>query len=131
MQLVDALDVPLVAGMTYVQVEGTLNALLFIPLGATLTILLGRRLWVLASVIGFIVSVSVEYMQAQIPGRVPDAYDIVWNTLGALVGAVLAAIVAGLIRTVSGPRSVQRAAGLPTRRSSGSTDDPPRLSGHS
>lgn len=106
MQMVDAVGAPLVAGMTYVQVESTLNALMFVPLGAALAALLGRRLWILAPVIGFVVSLTVEWMQGQIPGRIPDVQDIVWNTLGAIVGAVLTAIIAELIRTVSGPRSV-------------------------
>lgn len=103
MQMVDAVDAPLVAGMTHVQLESTLNALMFVPLGAALAALLGTRLWILAPVIGFVVSLTVEYTQAQVPGRVPDIQDIVWNTLGAIVGAVVGAIVSGLIRRVARP----------------------------
>jgi len=88
---------PVVEPMTYAQVESTLNALMFVPLGAALAILLSRRLWVLAPMIGFVLSIAVETLQSRIPGRVPDLGDVVWNSLGALAGA----IVAGVLRLVA------------------------------
>ncbi|MBW9094685.1 VanZ family protein [Microbacterium jejuense] len=89
---------PLVVDLTTPQLESLLNALLFIPLGAAVALLLGRRLWLLAPVVGFAVSFAVEYAQSRIPGRVPDLQDVVWNTVGAGTGAV----VAGLILVAAG-----------------------------
>ncbi|MFE6996372.1 VanZ family protein [Microbacterium sp. NPDC057659] len=87
---------PVVEPMTFLQVESTLNALLFVPLGAALALLLSRRWWILAPIIAFAISFGVEMMQNRIPGRVPDIGDVIWNTVGAVVGAALA----GLIRLV-------------------------------
>ncbi|GAA5198047.1 VanZ family protein [Microbacterium jejuense] len=84
---------PLVAGLSPLQLESALNALLFVPLGAALALLLGRRLWALAPVLGFAVSFAVEYAQVRIPGRVPDLQDVVWNTVGAVVGAAAVGVV--------------------------------------
>jgi VanZ family protein len=105
MRIVDVLAGPVVAGMSYDELESILNALLFVPLGAALALLLGRRLWVLAPLLGFGLSFAVEYAQTRIPGRVPDIHDIVWNSVGALAGAVVAA----LLRLASRSRRAQRA----------------------
>jgi hypothetical protein len=105
MRIVDVFAGPVVAGMSYDEVESILNALLFVPLGAALALLLSRRLWILAPVLGFGLSFAVEYAQTRIPGRVPDVHDIVWNSVGALVGAVIA----GLLRLAARPRRGQRA----------------------
>ena len=93
MALADRVAAPLVADLGSLQLESGLNALLFVPLGAAVALLLGRRLWVLAPVLGFVISFGVEYAQTRIPGRVPDVQDIVWNTLGAVVGAAGAGLV--------------------------------------
>lgn len=105
MRVLDVFAAPVVSRMTYVELESTLNALMFVPLGAALAMLLSTRLWILAPLIGFAVSFAVEHTQAHIPGRVPDVHDIVWNTLGAVAGAV----VVGLVRLAGGSRSGQRA----------------------
>jgi glycopeptide antibiotics resistance protein len=89
---------PLIAGLTYPQIESMLNALLFVPLAAALALLLGRRLWMLAPVLGLAVSCAVEYAQSQIPGRVPDLQDVLWNTAGSIAGAAAA----GLLLLVTG-----------------------------
>ncbi|REJ06737.1 VanZ family protein [Microbacterium bovistercoris] len=94
MQLAHFWAGPVVEPMSFLQVEGTLNALLFVPLGAALALLLSRRWWILAPLIAFALSFGVELMQNRIPGRVPDMDDVLWNTVGAVVGAALA----GLIR---------------------------------
>ena len=69
--------------------ERLLNTLMFVPLGATIALLLHRRLWPLAILVGFAMSAAVEYAQPTIPGRVPDAADVFWNTVGAAIGVVL------------------------------------------
>lgn len=44
---------------------------------------------------GLALSATVEYLQASIPGRVPDADDVLWNTVGTTIG-VLAMTLVGL-----------------------------------
>lgn len=85
----DAVTMPLFADATTVEAERLLNALMFVPLGAALALLLPLRGWPLGVVLGFAVSGVVEYLQASIPGRVPDAADIVWNTVGAAAGVLV------------------------------------------
>lgn len=80
---------PLVEPMSYVEVESALNAMLFVPIGAAVALALSRKLWVLAPVLVFLASMSIEYLQVSIPGRVPDIQDVVWNTIGGIAGAVV------------------------------------------
>lgn len=69
--------------------ERVLNTLLFVPLGAAVALVLSRRLWPLAALAGFALSVTVEYAQSSIPGRVPDGADVLWNTVGGAIGVLL------------------------------------------
>ncbi|WP_337001047.1 MULTISPECIES: VanZ family protein [unclassified Microbacterium] len=92
MDLAHVFAAPLVEPMTFLELESTLNALLFVPLGTAAALALRRRLWLLAPVLVFCVSFAVEHRQAAIPGRVPDAQDVVWNTIGGVVGAVFVGI---------------------------------------
>jgi VanZ family protein len=73
--------------------DQVLNTLLFIPLGATLALLLPRRAWLVAIVAGFALSALVELAQESIPGRVPDAGDVLWNTCGGAIGVILVTLV--------------------------------------
>jgi VanZ family protein len=73
--------------------DQVLNTLLFIPLGATLALLLPRRAWLVAIVAGFALSALVEIAQESIPGRVPDAGDVLWNTCGGAIGVILVTLV--------------------------------------
>ena len=104
-RVLDAATAPLLQGIPYGDAR-LLNAALFIPLGATAAIMLGRRRWIVAILLGFAVSVAVEYAQRTIPGRVPDPEDVFWNTLGAAIG-VLVVVLARLIAGVRSPRSSQ------------------------
>lgn len=103
MDIASAFSASLLASLTHVEVEGALNLILFVPLGVALALLLPRGLWPLTPVFVFVVSFAIENGQVLIPGRVPDAQDILWNTVGGIVGAFLA----GVIREVH--RSVRRA----------------------
>ncbi|QIG39902.1 VanZ family protein [Microbacterium sp. 4R-513] len=108
-RVTDAAAAPLLDALPYADPDRVLNTLLFIPLGATLALLLGRRSWPLAIVAGFALSAAVEYAQATIPGRVPDPDDVVWNTTGAAAGAVAVGILllgAALARGIA--RAVRR-----------------------
>lgn len=79
---------PVLAALPSADPDRVLNTLLFVPLGATVALLLGRRMWPLALLAGFALSAAVEYAQGWIPGRVPDPEDVLWNTCGAAVGAL-------------------------------------------
>ncbi|AZS37741.1 hypothetical protein CVS47_02387 [Microbacterium lemovicicum] len=89
------LAVPTLAGLPSLSVDTVLNALLFVPFGAAVALLLGRW-WLLAIPAGFGLSAAVEFAQEGIPGRVPDLADVLWNGAGSLIGAVLAASAMGL-----------------------------------
>lgn len=93
MRLMEPLIAPILPAATYNDLEILLNALLFIPLGAGIALILPRGLWLLAPFTGMAVSFAVEFLQARIPGRVPDLDDVLWNSVGALVGAVAVGIV--------------------------------------
>ncbi|QEW02884.1 VanZ family protein [Microbacterium lushaniae] len=100
----DATTMPLLGGAEYADAERLLNTAMFVPLGAALALLLPLRGWPLAVAAGFGVSVAVEYLQAAIPGRVPDATDVVWNTVGALVGVGAVTLVRALAAAVRAQR---------------------------
>ncbi|MFG6476952.1 VanZ family protein [Microbacterium sp. P06] len=89
MRLMDAVTAPLLAGIPYGDAERMLNAAMFVPLGATIALLLARRFWPVAIFAGFALSATVEYVQASIPGRVPDPNDVLWNTLGGAAGVIV------------------------------------------
>ena len=76
---------------------------MYVPLGATVALLLGRRWWPLAILTGSAVSACVEYAQRSIPGRVPDPADVLWNTVGAAIGVVVVAVgrlIGGAVRSL-------------------------------
>jgi hypothetical protein len=83
---------PLIGAIGYGDAEQVLNTVLFLPLGAALALLLSRRAWPWAIVAGLALSASVEFLQASIPGRVPDPADIFWNTAGAAIGVVVVTV---------------------------------------
>lgn len=109
LRAMDVLSAPLMALIPYGDADRVFNTLLFIPLGATMAMLLSRRAWPLAILAGFALSAGVELFQASIPGRVPDAEDVLWNTVGGTIG-VMVVIVIRLIAMliVRGPHARQR-----------------------
>jgi len=101
MQMMDAVTAPLLVWVPYGYAEQVLNTLLFVPLGATLALLLSRPAWPVAIFAGLALSAAVEYIQGSIPGRVPDLDDVLWNTVGAAIGVIVVTIprlVAAVIR---------------------------------
>src|SRR5262245_27357446 len=80
--------------------DGVLNAALFLPLGAALSIA-GWRPWS-TIVLGALLSCGVETAQFVIPGRDPSLSDVLFNTLGAVLGVALAKSAPALWR--SSPR---------------------------
>jgi VanZ like family len=65
-----------------------LNAVLFLPLGATLSVA-GWRPWRTVG-LGALLSCGVETAQFVIPGRDPSLSDVLFNTLGMALGIALA-----------------------------------------
>ena len=68
--------------------DGVLNGVLFLPLGAALSITGWRALRAIA--LGALLSLSVETAQFAIPGRDPSLSDVLFNTLGVAFGIALA-----------------------------------------
>ncbi|KTR96588.1 hypothetical protein NS220_01445 [Microbacterium testaceum] len=66
-----------------------MNIALFVPLGLAVAALLPLRFAPLTVLFAAAVSLAVETAQSLIPGRVPDADDVLHNTLGAAVGALV------------------------------------------
>lgn len=97
---------PSLEHLSYTEVESILNALLFLPLGVALALLLSRRLWIVAPLLLFGLSFTIEHVQAMIPGRVSDARDIVFNTLGGIAGAALVWVVRWIRGSVRRTQSV-------------------------
>lgn len=91
--------------ITYSRVEFSANIAMFVPIGVFLLLLLGRRQWWLAIVLGFLMTVSIELAQLYIPGRVSDVRDVISNTTGATIGVLLA-----LVLTAGKARQLRRAA---------------------
>lgn len=99
-RMADAAVAELLGWLPFADPDRVLNTLLFIPLGATLAVLLGRRLWPLAMLAGFAMSAVVEYAQGGIPGRVPDPEDVLWNSCGAVLGALAVGLAFAALRPV-------------------------------
>ena len=76
--------------LTYSSLEFLANVAMFIPVGLFFLLLLGRRRWWLAIVLGVALTCSIEAAQLVIPGRVSDYRDVVSNSVGATVGVVIA-----------------------------------------
>jgi glycopeptide antibiotics resistance protein len=79
--------------ISYSVLEFWSNVLMFIPVGLFFLLLLGRRRWWLAVLLGVVLTCGIEFAQLFIPTRVSDPRDILANSTGAFIG-VLAALVA-------------------------------------
>lgn len=88
--------------ITYASLEFWSNVAMFVPVGLFFLLLLGRRRWWLAIVLGIVLTCGIEFAQQFIPSRVSDPRDIVANSTGAFFGVVIALI-------VTWPAAVRRA----------------------
>jgi glycopeptide antibiotics resistance protein len=88
--------------ITYATLEFWANVAMFVPVGLFFLLLLGRRRWWVAILLGVALTCLIEFAQMFLPGRVSDPRDIVANSVGAFVG-VIAALV------VTWPAAVRRA----------------------
>ncbi len=75
------------------------NLLVYIPLGLLLMRLRSRKRrclachWLLVVLAGALLSATLEYIQAWLPGRTPSLIDLGLNTLGTALGATLGVVV--------------------------------------
>ena len=86
-----AMAIALVVGLFSGYTGGTVdNVLMFVPAGVFLVLLLGRRFWWLAILVGIAMTGAIEFSQQFIANRVSDPRDLVANALGAIAGAFIA-----------------------------------------
>ena len=86
------------AWITFERVEFASNVAMFVPLGVFAVLWFGVRGWWTAPVLGLALSGAIELTQALfLDTRVPDARDLVANTLGAVVGMLLMLLLAFLL----------------------------------
>lgn len=90
------------AWLTYDRAEALANVALFVPVGLFFLLLVGTRWWWVAFGLGVAMTLAIEAAQRSIPGRVPDARDLLTNTAGTVIG-----VVAGVALTA--PAAVRRA----------------------
>lgn len=88
------------------------NIVVFVPLGAALTLALGgkpagRRL-LLATFIGAALSLIIELVQTVIPSRVTALDDWLLNTVGTTIGALLGSLLQKQHKRVRHRRDVYR-----------------------
>lgn len=81
-----------VPALTYDRIEFVANIALFVPFGAGLALLLGRRR-LLVVPCALVVSVMIELVHAWVlPARTPAVSDVIANVFGAGIGLLLVAV---------------------------------------
>lgn len=85
----------LTSWITYDRVEFAANVLMFLPIGLFFLLLLGRRQWWIAMLLGFGLTLVIELAQNSIADRVSDPRDVLANTIGALIGVIAALVITG------------------------------------
>lgn len=98
---------PATAWITFERIEFASNVAMFVPLGALAVLWFGVRLWWLAPLFGFAVSLAIEGVQYfLLDTRVADPQDLVANTAGALIGTLLMLLLAFLLTPAPRRRQV-------------------------
>lgn len=86
----------------FTRLELIANVLVFVPIGVLAFLLLRARLVALALLVGPLLSLSVELIQAALlPHRIASLTDVAANSLGATAGVLLAWAASSLIRALS------------------------------
>lgn len=71
--------------------ELVVNALMFVPLGLLLPLIVRQRATLWVAICGFTISTLIEiYQYAAASGRAADSTDILLNTTGAVLAAIIA-----------------------------------------
>lgn len=84
-----------------VDFEVVANVLMFVPLGALAALWFRGSSWFALTMAGVAASCAIEVTQFFIPGRVPDAGDVVANGIGMAVGALVITVARLLDRLAS------------------------------
>jgi len=69
--------------------ESFFNILVFIPIGALLCNLFSKSKFVLTTICGLMLSVSIEIIQYILEKGVSDIDDVIFNVIGLLIGVAL------------------------------------------
>ncbi|WP_104138128.1 MULTISPECIES: VanZ family protein [unclassified Cryobacterium] len=89
------------AWFDYESIEFSANIALFIPVGLLVVLLTGTRRWWIGTLIGTLLSCTIELGQLVfLPERFATVNDVIANSLGALLGTLLATVV---LRVALGP----------------------------
>jgi len=92
-------------GLSWDQLEFSLNIVMFVPLGVLLVLLFGPRFFWMAAVASLAVTFSIEGLQHLIPFRVPDTRDLFANGLGGLLGMLAGLMLLGAARILRPTRT--------------------------
>ncbi|MCM3780009.1 VanZ family protein [Microbacterium hydrocarbonoxydans] len=77
--------------LDFTRLEIIANVLVFVPVGVFAFLLVPRRIWPIAVVLGPAISVAIEIAQrVALPHRAATVSDVVANSGGALIGVFLA-----------------------------------------
>lgn len=77
--------------LNFTRLEIIANVLVFVPIGVLAFLLVPRRFWPLAIMLGPALSLSIEVFQRlALPNRAATLTDVVANSGGALIGVALA-----------------------------------------
>ena len=91
--------------LDFTRLEIIANVLVFVPVGILAFLLLPRRVWFLALLVGPLLSAMIETAQrVALPHRAATVNDVVANSTGAILGVTVALVFTLLLA----PRSSQR-----------------------
>ncbi|KJL25917.1 VanZ like family protein [Microbacterium oxydans] len=80
--------------LDFTRLEILANVLVFVPVGIFSFVLLPRRVWFLALLVGPLLSAMIETAQRlALPHRAATVNDVVANTTGAILGVAIAVVV--------------------------------------
>lgn len=96
--------------LTYASLELIANVAMFVPLGIGMMLLCRAERYLVPVGIGLAISASIEIIQHLLPDRVPDIWDVMANTLGAMVGIIV--VRAGRLNTSVSRRKARRSFGV-------------------
>lgn len=95
--------------LDFAGLEVIANILVFLPIGVLAFVLLPRRFWLLAILIGPLLSLAIETAQrVALPHRIATLNDVIANSAGALLGVVLALLCTLVFAARSSPRPPSR-----------------------
>lgn len=97
---------------TYQGVQSMANGVMFVPVGALLVMGTRPARWPLAVLAGPAMSLGAEVAQRWIPGRVPDGFDLLTNSAGAVAGCVIGGAVVGVVAAGSALTRLARPAAV-------------------